>query len=128
MSPFLFEMGSGRNYQPLLLPTALSLLQYSNLDDQQLRAAHRKECHVRSWNNISILGSLLCDGVHTYQPLVLFGSSWHRRPLVQRNYQMLQADNSLTAALSLFDRTTILSTTSARGMYYLHGNITRPGK
>ena len=30
VSPFIFEISSGRNYQTLLFPTALSLLQYTN--------------------------------------------------------------------------------------------------
>ncbi len=41
---------------------------------------------------------------------------------------MLQAHNSLTAALSLVNTTTVVSNPSARGIYHLHGNITRPEK
>ena len=116
-------MTHGYNSKTMILPTAASLLDLTNLSPAQEESAH---LHQTTHGNAPVffaLGTVLADLNDVYNPSILFGRSWHLENPVTLNLGPAAEDDGQCSSIQLNCEGSLNFETAPRSNFHFEGNV-----
>lgn len=123
MKPYLFPMTAGNNSQTMLLPTACSLLDLTQLTEVQKEEAYLHETQFANGPAIISMGNILHDLQGSFAPTILFGRSWHKNVPSQPNFGTGAMDNASCSAIHIGDDGAPHYSTTQRNLFHLYAHV-----
>ena len=107
----------------MLLPSAASLLDLTNLSPAQKESAHLHQTTHGREPVLVALGTVLSDLHDVFNPNILFGRSWHLENPVTPNLGPAGADDSQCSSIQLNFEGSSNFEMAPRSMFHFEGNI-----